>query len=140
GVGRRRRPAAGRTDGPAGEDRPAAAGRPGQAGSTAPTPPLPTLRDRSVASRWHQPCGKPFPLPLTQPRIDRRDQPRTRHIQDHRRKKITNLLINPALWNLPRFNDLAGSDGSGAPRHVFLPSLNTALAMRKQSTPTGTPQ
>src|SRR5215471_19225439 len=41
---------------------------------------------------------------------DRRDQPRTRHIQDHRRKKMTNLLINPALWNPPRFNDLAGSD------------------------------
>src|SRR5262245_44246979 len=110
GYRRRRRPAADTTDGPAQEDRPEAAGRPGQAGSTAPKPPLPTLRDRSVASRWHQPCGKPFPLPLTQPWIDRRDQPGTRHIQDHRRKKMTNLLINPALWNPPRFNDLAGSD------------------------------
>ena len=53
---------------------------------------------------------------------------------------MTNLLINLASWNPPRFNDLAGSDGGGATPHVFLPSLNTALARRKQSTPTGTPQ
>jgi hypothetical protein len=53
---------------------------------------------------------------------------------------MTNLLINPALWNLPRFNDLAGSDVAGPAPHVFLPSPNTALARRKQSTPTGTPQ
>src|SRR5262249_22828226 len=122
------------------EDRPEAAGRPGRAGSTAPKHPLPTLRDQSVASRWHQPCGKPFPLPLTQTWIDRRNQPGTRHIQDHRRKKMTNLLINPALWNLPRFNELAGSGVAGPAPHVFLPSLSTALARRKQSTPTGTPQ
>src|SRR5262245_35009231 len=139
GYHRHRRPAADTTDGPAQEDRPEAAGRPGQAGSTAPKP-RPTLRGRSVAPRWHQLCGKPFPLPLTQPWIDRRDQPRTRHIQDHRGKKMTNLLINLASWNPPRFNNLAGSDGRGAARHVFLPSLNTALATRKQSTPTGTPQ
>src|SRR5262245_48280141 len=110
GYRRRRRPAADTTDGPAQEDRPEAAGRPGQAGSTAPKPPLPTLRDRSVASRWHQPCGKPFPLPLTQPCIKTQNKPQTKHIQYHRRKKMTNLLINPALWNPPRFNDLAGSD------------------------------
>ena len=53
---------------------------------------------------------------------------------------MTNLLINLASWNPPQFNNLAGSDGRGAARHVFLPSVNTALATRKQSTPTGTPQ
>src|SRR5262245_21321035 len=117
GYRRRRRPTA---DSPAEEDRPGAADRAVQSGSTAPKPPLPTLRDRSVASRWHQPCGKPFPLPLTQPWIDRRDQPRTRHIQDHRRKKMTNLLINAAIWNPPRFNYLAGSDvGRSGPSRLL---------------------
>src|SRR5262249_46801927 len=136
GSHRRRRPTA---DNPAEEDRPEA-DRPEEAGSTAPTPRCPTLRGRSVAPRWHQLCGKPFPPPLTQPWIDRWDQPRTRQIQDHRGKRMTNLLINLVSWNPPRFNNLAGSDGRGAAGHVFLPSLNTALATRKQSTPTGTPQ
>src|SRR5262245_30943798 len=90
GYHRRRRPAPDTADSPAEEDRPGAANRAGQAGSTAPKP-RPTLRGRSVAPRWHQLCGKPFPLPLTQPWIDRRDQPRTRHIQDHRGKKMTKI-------------------------------------------------
>src|SRR4029077_13569656 len=115
GYHRRRRPTA---DNPAEEDTPeedtSEADRPEEAGSTAPTPPRPMLQDRSVTPRWHQPCGKPFPLPLTQPWIDTRDQPRTRHIQDHRGKKMTNPLINHASWNLSRFNDLAGSNEAGA--------------------------
>src|ERR1700758_2881522 len=105
GYHRRRRPTA---DNPAEEDRLE------EPGSTAPTPPRPMLQGRSVAPRWHQLCGKPFPLPLTQPWIDTRDQPRTRHIQDHRGKKMTNPLINHARWNPSRFNDLAGSNKAGA--------------------------
>src|SRR5262249_15664904 len=95
GYHRRRRPAPDTADSPAEEDRPGVADRAGQAGSTAPKP-RPTLRGRSVAPRWHQLCGKPFPPPLTQPWVDRWDQPGTRHIQDHRGKKMTNLLINLA--------------------------------------------
>ena len=40
------------------------------ADSIAPMRPRRTVRARSVTPRWHLRCGKPFPLPLTQPRID----------------------------------------------------------------------
>src|SRR5262245_10960791 len=121
------------------EDKPAP-DRLAPADSIAPKRPRPTLRGRSAASRWHQRCGKPFPLPLTQARIDQRNRPRTRHIQDHRGKKMTNILTISARWNSPQFKGLAHSAERRTSRHVFLPSLNAVLATRKQSTPTGIPQ
>jgi hypothetical protein len=51
---------------------------------------------------------------------------------------MTNPLINLAPWNSPRLKDLA--QFSAGPAHVFLASLNTPLAVRKQSIPTGIPQ
>ena len=54
---------------------------------------------------------------------------------------MTNLLINPCRWNSTHLKDLApfGKVSQASP-HAFLASPNAALAMRKQSTPTGIPQ
>src|SRR6516165_4803277 len=56
---RRRRPTA---DNPAEADTPEA-DRPEEAGSTAPTPPHPTLQGRSVAPRWHSRAENHSPSP-----------------------------------------------------------------------------
>src|SRR5262249_24438094 len=50
------------------EDKPEMAGRAEQSGSTAREPSLPTPRRRSLVPRWHYPCEKSSPCPLTQTR------------------------------------------------------------------------
>src|SRR5262249_4002260 len=95
GCRRHRRPAPDTADSPAEEGTPGAADTPAQAGSTAPKARLPTPRARSGAARPDPPGRKTIPPPPPQTWNRRRNQPRKTHIQDHRRKKMTNLLINP---------------------------------------------